>query len=67
MKPSTIIRLSLTLLLMYGVSTEVGIWTTISIFLIFIHAEATSYNLNLVNQSIKETLKWISNYEKLKV
>lgn len=39
MKASKIIRCLLTLLLIYGVYTETGIWTTLSMILIFIAFE----------------------------
>lgn len=38
-----IIRIILTLLLIYGVYLETGIWTTLSLFLIFVGMEAQGY------------------------
>ena len=41
-----IIRIGLSLLLLYGVYTETGIWTAISMFLCFVALEAHSFILN---------------------
>ena len=44
-------RAFFTLLLLYGVYTETGLWTTLAMFLIFAALEATSY---LYNSRLKE-------------
>ena len=37
------IRIILSLLLFYGVYTETGIWTTVSLFLVFVTSEIEGY------------------------
>lgn len=48
------IRITLTLLLLYGVYEETGIWTTITLFLIFVTSEIEAYLKR--NITIKSTL-----------
>ena len=38
-----IIRIILTLLLVYGIYTETGIWTALSLFLVFVGMEVQAY------------------------
>jgi len=50
---TTVIRCILTLALLYGVYTETGIWTTLSLFLIFVGFEVASYNSTKQNKGVK--------------
>jgi len=49
-----IIRCVLTLALLYGVYKETGIWTTLSIFLIFLNFEVMAYNTTKTNLTKQE-------------
>jgi len=49
-KLSMIIRFILTFLLIYGAYTETGIWTALSLFLIFMSVEIQSYLIRKSNE-----------------
>jgi len=45
-----IVRGLLSLLLVFGVYTETGIWTALAVFLITIGIEATQFQLNVIHR-----------------
>ena len=47
-------RWILALLLLYGVYTETGIWTTIAIFLTFLSTELGTYFVRVVKKALDE-------------
>jgi hypothetical protein len=48
-KTTFIVRIILTILLLYGVYTETGFWTALSLFLIFTGFEIESFLRNVGN------------------
>ncbi len=51
--PTKIIRWLLTALLMYGVYTETGIWTTIALTLVSVSLEIINFSINRIVEHIK--------------
>ena len=49
-----VIRCILTLALLYGAYTETGIWTTLSLLLIFLNFEIVAYNTTRNNITKQE-------------
>lgn len=53
MKKTTIIRLIMSLALVYGVFTETGVWTAVSIFLMFVKAEVIAILFKKLLEDVK--------------
>ena len=51
-KIQVIIRIILTLALIYGVYTETGIWTAVSLGLIFVAIEALTIMINMIKSTM---------------
>lgn len=49
---ANVIRWGLTIVLIYGVFTETGIWTAISLTLLFLGIEVGSYNLRTLIKDV---------------
>ena len=48
-KNTVIIRIILSILLMFGIYKETGVWTTLAVFLLFLSVEGLSYIINPID------------------